>query len=154
MLKGNHDYWWNTVKKMKRYLDENNFSNIDFLYNNSYIYENRIICGTRGWAQGETAEDKKMIRRENMRLEMSLAEGRKNYGEDKEIIVCMHYPPFNEYEEPDLNLISTMNKYNATKCIYGHIHGQAHTDAIEGQIKGIEFKLVSSDYIDFKLVQV
>ena len=49
LLKGNHDYWWTSLKKMKEYLEKNNFSNIDFLYNNSFEFENRIIVGTRGW---------------------------------------------------------------------------------------------------------
>ena len=128
---------------MKKYLEANNFESIDFIYNNSYIYENRIICGARGWE----AEDKKMLRRENMRLELSLQDGIKKYGKDKEIIVCMHYPP-------EFNFIATMKKYNVKKCIYGHIHGESHKDAIQGSINGIEFKLVSADYLDFKLTQI
>ena len=34
LSKGNHDYWWTTLTKMKKYLFENNMNNIDFLYNN------------------------------------------------------------------------------------------------------------------------
>ena len=49
LLKGNHDYWWNTLTNMRRFLDENNYINIDFLYNNSYCIENKVIVGTRGW---------------------------------------------------------------------------------------------------------
>ena len=47
LLKGNHDYWWNTVKKMNEYIKNSNFKNIEFLYNNSYLYDNYIICGRR-----------------------------------------------------------------------------------------------------------
>ena len=50
LLKGNHDYWWNTVTKMKEFLKENNFSNIEFLYNSAYEFEGKVIVGTRGWA--------------------------------------------------------------------------------------------------------
>jgi len=49
LLKGNHDYWWTTLKKMREYIEENKFENIDFIYNNSYLYEDKIIVGTRGW---------------------------------------------------------------------------------------------------------
>ena len=49
LLKGNHDYWWMTVTSMRTYLKENKFENIDFIYNNSYLVENKIIAGTRGW---------------------------------------------------------------------------------------------------------
>lgn len=36
MLKGNHDYWWNSIKKLNNYLAENKFENIYFLHNNSF----------------------------------------------------------------------------------------------------------------------
>ena len=154
LLKGNHDYWWTTVKKMREYLKENNFENIDFLYNNSYFYENTIIAGTRGWGTQED-DAEKIIKRENLRLELSLQDGIKKYGEDKEIIVCMHYPPITGFEKSELNFINTMKKYNVKTCIYGHIHGKdAQNEAITGEYRGINFKLVSSDFTDFKLIKI
>ena len=75
LLKGNHDYWWTTIKKMREYLVENKFENIDFVYNNSYEYKDKIIVGTRGWQDGKTAEDRRLIKRENFRLELSLKDG-------------------------------------------------------------------------------
>ena len=47
--KGNHDYWWTTVNKMNLFFEREGISTISFLYNNAYIVENKIICGTRGW---------------------------------------------------------------------------------------------------------
>jgi len=85
---------------------------------------------------------------------MSLKDGMQKYGEDKEIIVCTHYPPFNETEEAEMNFIHTMKKYNVKQCIYGHIHGEPWGGKIEGIHKGIEFKLVSSDYLNFKLLEI
>ena len=38
LLKGNHDYWWSTLKKNKEFIESNNFKNIEFLYNNSFFY--------------------------------------------------------------------------------------------------------------------
>ena len=152
LLKGNHDYWWTTLKKMRTYLEENNFKNIDFIYNNSYLYDNKIIVGTRGWQDDNNKDDKKIIKRENLRLELSIQDGIKKYGQDKEIILCMHYPPFNKYEEKEMNFIQTMKKYNVTTCIYGHLHGEmAHKEAKQGEIQGIDFKLVSCDYTKFDL---
>lgn len=154
LLKGNHDYWWSTLKKMKTYLDINNFKNIDFLQNNSYLYNEYIIVGTRGWA-GDKIEDKKIIKRENIRLELSIKDGIKRYGDDKKIIVCMHFPPFNNYESSDMNFVNTMKKYNVDKCIYGHIHGLLGKDVVEKEnINGIQFRLISSDYTDFKLIKI
>ena len=154
LLKGNHDYWWTTVKKMRKYLEDNNFQNIDFLYNNSYLCDGKIIVGTRGWSEQEEKAEK-IIKRENARLELSIKDGIKKYGKDKEIIVCMHYPPFNSFEEDKLSFINTMKKYNVKTCIYGHIHGeQNHKEAIVGEYKGIDFKLVSCDFLDFKLIEL
>ena len=155
LLKGNHDYWWTSIKKMKEYLKENNFENIDFLHNNSFEFENKIITGTRGWQDESSCEDKKITKRENLRLELSIQDGIKKYGDDKEIIVCMHYPPFVKYEETVLKYIDTMKKYNVTKCIYGHLHGEeSHREAKEGKIGNIDFKLVSCDYTGFDLVRI
>lgn len=153
LLKGNHDYWWESLTKMRKFLEENNFKNIDFIYNNSYIWEDKIIVGTRGWSeQEENAE--KIIRRENIRLELSLEDGVKKFGKDKEIIVCMHYPPFNKYEKTELNFIKTMKKYNVKTCIYGHIHGEATKEAKQGKIDGIQFIMASSDYTNFDLIKI
>ena len=133
LLRGNHDYWWTTLTKMKKYLEENNFSDIDFLQNNSFYYENKIIVGTRGWSEQEEKAEK-IIRRENLRLKMSIEDGIKKYGKTPEIIAFIHYPPFNKYAETELNFIQTMKKYNIHRCIYGHIHGkEAWKEAIQGE---------------------
>lgn len=153
LLKGNHDYWWESLTKMRKFLEENNFKNIDFIYNNSYIWEDKIIVGTRGWSeQEENAE--KIIRRENLRLEFSIEDGVQKFGKDKEIIVCMHYPPFNKYEKLELNFIKTMKQYNVKTCIYGHIHGEATKEAKQGKIDGIQFIMASSDYTNFDLIKI
>ena len=151
MLKGNHDYWWTTIASMKNYLKDNNFENIDFLHNE---YGEYIICGTRGWTSIESEEDRKVLKRERIRLQLSLEDGIKRFGENKKIIVCMHYPPFNQIEGEEYNFISLMKQYNVEKCIYGHLHGPAHREAKEGTIDGIDFKLVSCDFTGFKLVKI
>ena len=157
LLKGNHDFWWTTVSKMNNFIKENGFKNINFLYNNSYLVENKIIVGTRGWNILDTECDSKMLKRENARLELSIQDGIKKYGENKEIIAFLHYPPISKNViECDKNteFIKTLEKYNITKCYYGHLHGIAHKDAIEGKIGEIEYKLISADYVEFDLVKI
>lgn len=157
LLKGNHDYWWTTVTSMRAFLKENNFTNIDFLYNNSYEFEDKIICGTRGWSIIDEEADKKLINRELIRLEISLQDGINKYGTDKEIIVFMHYPPITKAKiisEQEAEFVELMKKYNVKRCYYGHLHGASIADAIEGEIEGIEFKLVSADGLDFKLLKI
>ena len=157
LLKGNHDYWWTTVTSMRTFLKENNYTNIDFLYNNSYEFEGKIICGTRGWSIIDEETDKKLINRELIRLEISLKDGINKYGTNKEIIVFMHYPPITRAKiisEQEADFVELMKKYNIKRCYYGHLHGASIADAVEGEIEGIDFKLVSADGLDFKLLKI
>ena len=157
LLKGNHDYWWTTLKKLNEFIEENNFSNIEFLYNNSYLVEDKIIVGTRGWNILDIEEDGKMLKRENARLELSIEDGIKKYGLEKEKIAFMHYPPINKNDiirnEKSI-FVKTLEKYNIHKCYYGHLHGMSHKEAVEGNIDGIEYKLISADYTNFELIKV
>ena len=163
LLKGNHDYWWTTVTAMRHFLQENDFTNIDFLYNNSYEFENKIICGTRGWSIADEEMDKKLINRELIRLELSLKDGLQKYGNnkenlgDKEIIVFMHYPPITKAKvisQQEAEFVELMKKYNVKRCYYGHLHGASIADAIEGDVEGIEFNLVSADGLNFELLKI
>ncbi len=157
LLKGNHDYWWSTVTSMRNFLKENKFENIDFIYNNSYEFEDCIIAGTRGWVQSENIEDKKIIKREVLRLEISIQDAIKKYGNKKEIIVFMHYPPtskLNLIKNETNQFIQIMQKYNVKSCYYGHLHSTSIQEAVEGLFYGINFKLVSADGLDFKLYKI
>ena len=157
LLKGNHDYWWTTLKSMRKFIEDNNFKDIDFLYNNAYQYENYILAGTRGWSQTDDAEDKRLFNREVLRLELSIKDGIQKYGEDKEIILFTHYPPITsaKAEKRESNeMIKLMKKYNIKKCYYGHLHGNSINEAFEGEFEGINFKLISADGLDFKLHKI
>ena len=147
ILKGNHDYWWTTASKAKRFFAENGITTLDILHNNSFRYENVSICGTRGWFFEEmknTEHDKKVLNREIMRLEASLASA----GEGEKL-VFLHYPPkFYEYECREI--LELMEKYSVSRCVYGHIHGAGIDLAFNGIRNGIRFSLVSADSINFK----
>lgn len=151
ILKGNHDYWWSTANKFYHFCEEHGFSDMWILNNNSYVYENWAICGTRGWFFEEEKSgqhDTKVFNRELMRLEASL----KAAG-DREKIVFLHYPPrYRGYTcEPILEL---MARYGVRRCYYGHLHADSHKLAMEGLWDGIEYRLVASDYINFTPVTV
>ena len=152
LLKGNHEYWWTTVTNMKNFLKENNFKNINFLQNNSYEIEDKVICGTRGWTLlDETTENsKKMIAREAQRLELSIQDG---LNKNKGIIVFMHYPPITK-QNLNTEFMKILKKYDIKKCYYAHLHSKSIEDAVEGVVQGIEFKLVSADALDFKLLKI
>lgn len=146
MSKGNHDYWWQSLNKINQF----GFKTIDFLQNNSFIYNDVGIVGTRGWSPVdrilEDNHDKKIYRRELNRLKLSIES--LAYKPDK-IIAMIHYPPFNSDLTPN-EFVDIMKEYEIDICLYGHLHAEGHRYAIEGDIDGIEFHLVSSDYIDFK----
>ena len=161
LLKGNHDYWWTTVTRMKNFLKENNFENIDFIYNTAYQFENYIIAGTRGWDQNEESDDQKLLKRELIRLEISLKKANELKESSpinaKETIVFLHYPPITnniiQNNQPN-NFIEVMQKYDVKKCYYGHLHSNAIKEAVEGKYFGIDFKLISADSLNFKLLKI
>ena len=153
LLKGNHDYWWTTVTNMRNFLEENKLKNIDFIYNNSYLVENKILTGTRGWNLLDTENSSKMIKRESIRLQLAIEDGIKKYGDDKEIIVFMHYPPISNTNKKS-EFLKILKQYDIKRCYYGHLHGRSHQDAIEGIVDGIEFKLISADYLNFDVIKV
>lgn len=151
LIKGNHDYWWSTLKKLNEFIVNNNFSNINFIMNNSIECEEAMIVGTRGWTFNDTDNSDKMSKREVARLELSIKDAL-NRNTEKEIICVMHYPPItknmvqNNEQSP---YIAMMKKYGIKKCIYGHLHGMSHKEAVEENIDGVDLKLVSSDYLQF-----
>ena len=154
MLKGNHDYWWTTLNKMRNYLNENNLLDIEFLYNNSYKYNDKVIVGSRGWNFSDDAEDKKILAREALRFELSIQDGINKYGTENEFVAFMHYPPITMTQlknNESTEFMRIMKKYNISNCFYGHLHGNSIQEAVEGNIDGIELKLVSADALDFKL---
>ncbi|MCK5812024.1 MAG: metallophosphoesterase [Clostridiales bacterium] len=140
ILKGNHDYWWETVKKMNEFLEKHEFFTIEFLYNNSIELEHCILCGTKGYGFDE--KDKKIINREIERFKLSL-QSIKNH--DKEIIAIFHYPPTHSEE-----LLTIIKEHNIKKVIYGHIHGEQTKTIKDDEI----FSLVSADYLHFKPVKI
>ena len=79
-----------------------------------------------------------------MRLEASL----KAAGERRRL-VFLHYPPrYKGYECQEI--LDLLHRYDVRRCFYGHLHGGSHKLAMEGQWDGIEFRLVSADYLNFK----
>lgn len=146
IMKGNHDYYFSTLKKVEDFLQEQGFYSIKILHNNSYIVENLAICGSRGWSPNADKDDKcdsvKVTKRELGRLKLSL-----DSIEDKtkEIVVAMHFPVTN----PEFRQL--MKEYGVKQCIYGHLHAEGHYMVFEGDIDGIKYTMVSCDYTGFRL---
>ncbi len=152
LLKGNHDYWWTTKKKIEEYLVENKFDTIKVLFNNSYEVDGVYVCGSRGWYYDTESEaDIKVINREVGRLKLSLDSVEDT---DNKPIVFLHYPPvYNEIECEQI--MDVLIEYGICECYYGHLHGaNTHRYSVNGEYKGINMHLISCDYTDFTPVLV
>ncbi len=149
MLKGNHDYWWETLTKLNKFKKENNYESVNFLHNNCYEFDGVYICGTRAWEKGTedvTAEqDEKVYNREKERLERSL----KLAPSDSKKIVVTHYNIGNNE-----GFLEILKKYNVDVCIYGHLHGRIDRSKINYEKEGIKFICTSCDLIDFLPVKI
>lgn len=144
ILKGNHDYWWNTPTKMNKFINENGFDTINILQNNSYSVNGISVCGSRGWLfESEEEHDEKILNRELIRLRMSL-----DSAEYDEKLVFLHYPPITTNLECK-EIFDLLKEYGIKKCYYGHLHGMAARYAIDGDVDGIDFKLISADRLSF-----
>ena len=146
IMKGNHDYWWNTLSKMNGFLSDNGFDSISILHNNHYAYGEYGICGTRGWINENTEPaDKKVLAREANRLETSIKSALK---EKLTPIVFLHYPPIygSQY---NYEMLDVIYRYDLKYCYYGHLHGNACKNALNGERDGVYFQLISGDFIQF-----
>ena len=151
LMKGNHDYWWSTLKKLHALLEEHDLSTIDFLFNNAYPVGEKTVCGSRGWnIFGDSAQDNKLLRREVMRLEVSCKEALQTGGEP---VVFMHYPPLSPMSSCTL-FSDVLSKYGIKKCYYGHLHAGGKGRAFEGVKDGVTYQLISADVIQFNPVLV
>ena len=154
--RGNHDYWWSTLSKMKSFFNELGINTIEILQNNAYIREGRVVCGSRGWFNDPKAAPRdidyaKIIQREVQRLMLSLDCGVKlalENGMDKsEISVFLHFPPvFGDYVCGEI--VELMHKYNIRTCYYGHVHNVYNIPRCF-EDEGIRMTIVSADYLGF-----
>jgi len=142
LLRGNHDLWWTSLKKMNGL-----YGSIRFIRNDSFELEDCVVCGTRGWTcPGEPdfseETDRKIYEREILRLEMSL----KSAAEcGKQIVAAMHFPPMNRKHEPS-GFTELFKAYGVKRVVYGHLHGaNVFGNGPQGSVDGIEYSLVSVD---------
>jgi len=155
--KGNHDFWWTTAKKMNEMLEKNQIRTIKTIYNNAYLLEDCIVCGTRGWFVEENQQHTvgdvdyaRIVNREVVRLRLSLEEAvklRDADGRKLPILVFLHFPPvwggFVCREIVDL-----LHEYEISTCYFGHIHGAYHVPRTR-TVDGIDFVLCAADYLNF-----
>jgi len=153
IVRGNHDYWWSTISKVRGVLPPNFYA----LQNDAIKIEDKVFCGSRAWSvpeKGEpTPEDKKILDREVIRLRMSFEKAKALATNGEKIIAILHYPPFNSRRE-DSDFTRLIEEFGITTVVYGHLHGnQCKSDLIVNK-NGVTYYLTSCDKLGNKLVEI
>ncbi|QIB69829.1 serine/threonine protein phosphatase [Aminipila butyrica] len=151
ITKGNHDLWWNGIAKLNQLYED-----IFFLQNTFYAAGDLAICGSRGWLCPGSDEfdphDNKIYERELLRLDFSLSAAKK--AGFQRFIGMLHYPPTNDRMHKS-GFTELFAKYGVEKVVYGHLHGQeGYKNGFKGVMNGVEYKLVSLDYLQCKPLQI
>lgn len=153
ILRGNHDYWWNTISQVRSSIPQGFYA----LQNDCLRFGNLLVCGTRGWlcpdGNNLTEEDKKIYLREVERLKLSLAAMAKERKEGDKVVAIFHYPPFNgRYEDSDF--VHLLLAYDVKVVVYGHLHGKDCRANLQLKRFGMDFYLTSCDLVNNKLTEI
>jgi predicted phosphohydrolase len=153
MLKGNHDYWWQSLSKMGKAVDPS----IRFLQASAVIEGRVAIAGTRGWlCPNDTffkEHDAKIYEREVGRLRSALESLKGREGGYDALVVALHYPPVNDRLEPSA-FTELIDEFGADACVYGHVHGDAIRRALTGARGRTVYHLVSADAVEFAPAEI
>ncbi|SDY41586.1 hypothetical protein SAMN02910264_02211 [Ruminococcaceae bacterium YAD3003] len=159
LSRGNHDFWWTTMKKMEDYFAQKGFDNLQFIRTNVAQVEDCLISGTRGWmieskASIEGSDNRKIYEREKLRIGMCIDKLNEADPEhSKKHILMIHYPPLTSNQE-FTEFAEIISDGGVDICVYGHLHGKAHKKAFEGEFGRTQFICASADYVGFKPVKI
>lgn len=145
LLKGNHDYWWNTKAKMERFFTRNGLNSLMILHNNAVLADGVALCGSRGWAFESNEDWDPLIElRELGRIRRSLEAA----PAQMEKLLFLHYPPIYQQQVQE-KYFDLMEEFGVKECWYGHLHGPALAGAFEGYWRGVKLRLISADFLKF-----
>lgn len=169
LLRGNHDYWWSSLKQVQSILPPS----IHLIQNNALIWKNFVIGGARLWDSKEyqfgefidyaenvrakkipseepLPDSEKIFERELSRLEISLKAMEKLQGTR---IAMTHYPPISADMRPS-RASTLLEKYGIETCVFGHLHNVRKNEKLFGKSRGVNYVLTSADYLDFMPVKL
>lgn len=152
-IKGNHDYWWSGIGKVRDIMPDNCFA----LQNDAIAIENVVVCGSRLWSVPGTPDfsenDKKLFLREAERLKLSLQAAKKLLKPNDKLIALVHFPPFTAKREDNI-YTKLFDEYGVDAVVYGHLHGK-NVRADKTVVKnGIKYYLTSCDQVNNKLTEI
>ena len=150
-VRGNHDYWWNGISRVRAGAPE-----AVFLQNDCVKIGKYVIAGSRGWTSPGSADftehDMTLYLREAERFRLAFKEAEKIISEGDELIVLMHFPPMGVKKEDTL-FTRLFEEKGVKKVIFGHLHG-AYYFPLKTERNGIEYFLTSCDKLHFTLAQI
>ncbi len=162
MIRGNHDYWWNSISKVRKVLP----SSVHVIWNDAFLWNDVAVAGTRLWDNPEysftpyvnhkgerkevSQEDEKIFQRELGRLKMSLAA---MSPQAKHKIVMTHYPPIGA-DLKESCVSKMLEEAQVPLCIFGHLHSMKKDIVLFGKKNGVEYHLVSCDFLNFQLFKL
>ena len=148
LIKGNHELWWSTAKKIHTFFENENITDCEILFNNSIIADGYAIAGTRGWFYDNSGSQKVLLR-EAGRLETSIKSA---LSSGLPVLVFLHYPPvYGDYACREI--LDVHQKYNIKDVYHGHIHGAGFNNAVK-EFEGINFHLISCDCTEFTPIRI
>ena len=149
LLRGNHDYWWSGIGRLRSVLPENMYA----VQNDALSFGEITVAGTRGWTlpgPGVSEDDERIYRRETARMQLSLGQAA---GRGGTLLVMAHYPPVGE-NGAETEVSRLICDSGARYCVYGHLHGPSGRSAFNGWLENTEFACVSCDQLGFKLKEL
>ena len=153
LIRGNHDYWWNGITKIRSAAPDETFF---FLQNDCVKFDNVVVCGSRGWtcpgSADYTDDDEKIYKREAERFKLCFKEVEKVRESGDKLLVMIHFPPFS-LKSRKTYFTEMFDEMKVDKVIFGHIHGSAFFPQ-KTTINETEYILTSCDKVDFRLQRI
>jgi uncharacterized protein len=172
IVRGNHDYWWPTSKKLTAMLPPT----FHFIHNTAFEWDGIAFAGARLWDTEEYSfdpyiefvenplqkkrsdeeiakkkeEDKKIFERELERLRLSLE---KMNPRAKLRIALTHYPPIGPDLKPS-RASALLEDYRVDICVFGHLHNVKEESLPFGEARGVRYLFASADYLSFTPIEV
>jgi predicted phosphohydrolase len=144
LLRGNHDYWWPSISKLRAALPEGMVA----VQNDAFVHRGVVIAGSRGWLCpghfGFDEHDDRIYRRELERLRLSLAAADRLEGEVR--VVMLHFPPTNPRLERS-GFTDLIEAAAPDHLVFGHVH--SGREAVLNELGGIALHFVAADALGF-----
>ena len=170
LMKGNHDLWWPTARKLQQLCEEHGLTTLSFLQGDASVVSDglgvgvdAVVCGSRGWLCPGDREfgkmDEAVYRREGLRLETALKKAQKESarlcesGRRAAIVGFMHYPPMGNGNNETI-FTALFDQYGVEQIFYGHLHGIHAREANEKSASNLRYHLVSGDFIAFDPIRI